>query len=591
MKEVRSLATKRAFERLRRFASAREAELHRAQNPWSCRTIYQRCTTAGCNVKLEWKLRPHRLAVEFTRAGVNVGLGAGVAAAVGWLHGHDARVFATLAALGGTFWEATLLRRLRRGLVQCRSCRRCHCFDCGAACSEDAASCHRCASDGDAAFQAWAASVDAAACPSCGQLIERASGCNHMRCRCGQNFCWACGTGYARGGTPRCRCSLYGSRLFAATSSLPWGLEETFILLGISVALPDCGLVARKVAKSAPWALALVPLPAALRLHGWNRASATWLALAFAAEGTLPPLGASLFVALGMAATLWAKSRHQRRDVVAFEDWETFGPILRSLPMAVAVAIPACTIWVLIATTRAIALLESLLQRLMSEDGSVPVAMLPLAAVVILLVGICLPNAFFFLWHAIGLNWREDAEFHPNVSLFNCMQVVALQVLAVRARLSARWVLQGAFEWGLLIAVGIFWTLIVAIVYEYQSSATSATRSMVVALGGPRLAAAQAVALSVAFAAASQLHFLTTCISVCLQLLAVHLCWLRISRSNYPSLLEPVRFTIGSLLNVLIMLVVYGVPGASAAVKAFVASRCAIRAWLPQDTRPWTAWA
>merc|ERR1712008_524564 len=190
-------------------------------------------------------------------------------------------------------------------------------------------------------------------------------------------------------------------------------------------------------------------------------------ALAFVAEGILPPLCASIFVVLGMAATLWAGSRHQPREI-AFHDWETLGPVLRSLPVAVAVAIPTCTIWVMLALTRVIAFAEPQLRRLMSEDGSVPVALLPLAAFVILLVGLGLPGVFFFPWHTIGINYPQDAGLQPEVSLFNCVQVVALQVLAVRARLSARWALQGAFEWGLIIAVAIFWTTIVTVVREIQ---------------------------------------------------------------------------------------------------------------------------
>jgi len=249
----------------------------------------------------------------------------------------------------------------------------------------------------------------------------------------------------------------------------------------------------------------------------------------------------------------------------------------------------------MLALTRVIAFAEPQLRRLMSEDGSVPVALLPLAAFVILLVGLGLPGVFFFPWHTIGINYPQDAGLQPEVSLFNCVQVVALQVLAVRARLSARWALQGAFEWGLIIAVAIFWTTIVTVVREIQASNAGrfghARQSMVIALGGPRLAAAQAVALSVAFAAVSQLDFLLTCVAVSLQLLFVHSCWLRISRSHYPSLSERARFTIGLLLTFLIMLIVYGVPGAWAAVQAFIASSWVMHTWRLQETRPLTVWA
>lgn len=53
-------------------------------------------------------------------------------------------------------------------------------------------------------------------CPKCGEVIERISGCNYMRCRCGSRFCYACGTPYKNAlrnnrnphGTPGCDCGL-----------------------------------------------------------------------------------------------------------------------------------------------------------------------------------------------------------------------------------------------------------------------------------------------------------------------------------------------------------------------------------------------
>ncbi|EXJ55993.1 hypothetical protein A1O7_08924 [Cladophialophora yegresii CBS 114405] len=45
-------------------------------------------------------------------------------------------------------------------------------------------------------------------CP-CGQLIEKNLGCNHMRCRCGEEFCYRCGKAYERR-MPTCNCGLFG---------------------------------------------------------------------------------------------------------------------------------------------------------------------------------------------------------------------------------------------------------------------------------------------------------------------------------------------------------------------------------------------
>ncbi|GLI59474.1 hypothetical protein VaNZ11_001357 [Volvox africanus] len=54
-------------------------------------------------------------------------------------------------------------------------------------------------------------------CPRCKQMVERSEGCNHMLCRCGSNFCYACGEPYKDTkatasnvhGTPACGCPLF----------------------------------------------------------------------------------------------------------------------------------------------------------------------------------------------------------------------------------------------------------------------------------------------------------------------------------------------------------------------------------------------
>mmetsp|Transcript_62181 Transcript_62181/g.173489 ORF Transcript_62181/g.173489 Transcript_62181/m.173489 type:complete len:444 (-) Transcript_62181:139-1470(-) len=38
-----------------------------------------------------------------------------------------------------------------------------------------------------------AAAISALNCPGCGQLTEKTSGCNHMTCTCGVEWCWVCG--------------------------------------------------------------------------------------------------------------------------------------------------------------------------------------------------------------------------------------------------------------------------------------------------------------------------------------------------------------------------------------------------------------
>ncbi|GFR46017.1 hypothetical protein Agub_g7496 [Astrephomene gubernaculifera] len=47
-------------------------------------------------------------------------------------------------------------------------------------------------------------------CPDCHMMVERSEGCNHMRCRCGAEFCYACGALYdSRTGLKSCSCALF----------------------------------------------------------------------------------------------------------------------------------------------------------------------------------------------------------------------------------------------------------------------------------------------------------------------------------------------------------------------------------------------
>ncbi|KAL2612119.1 hypothetical protein R1flu_023811 [Riccia fluitans] len=47
--------------------------------------------------------------------------------------------------------------------------------------------------DPDASLQAWReGKIDVKNCPSCGSVIEKVDGCNHMVCLCGKHVCWVC---------------------------------------------------------------------------------------------------------------------------------------------------------------------------------------------------------------------------------------------------------------------------------------------------------------------------------------------------------------------------------------------------------------
>ncbi|KAL3131227.1 hypothetical protein ABBQ38_000525 [Trebouxia sp. C0009 RCD-2024] len=52
-------------------------------------------------------------------------------------------------------------------------------------------------------------------CQRCKHMIELAHGCNHMKCRCGAEFCYQCGAEY-RGNQAQCSCDLWEERMLLA---------------------------------------------------------------------------------------------------------------------------------------------------------------------------------------------------------------------------------------------------------------------------------------------------------------------------------------------------------------------------------------
>jgi hypothetical protein len=47
--------------------------------------------------------------------------------------------------------------------------------------------------------------------PGCPYTVERTEGCNLMRCRCGERFCYACGGGYDSKSGRKCACPIKGT--------------------------------------------------------------------------------------------------------------------------------------------------------------------------------------------------------------------------------------------------------------------------------------------------------------------------------------------------------------------------------------------
>jgi hypothetical protein len=80
--------------------------------------------------------------------------------------------------------------------LQCthRFCSGCHEVAHAGTCAEYAAVVAATGSDGGAAaYYALRDREGYRECPGCGEDVERSSGCSHMTCTCGQDFCYSCG--------------------------------------------------------------------------------------------------------------------------------------------------------------------------------------------------------------------------------------------------------------------------------------------------------------------------------------------------------------------------------------------------------------
>lgn len=95
---------------------------------------------------------------------------------------------------------------------ECPECRRLFCAQCsvpwhsGLDCSEFQSSLVSEEEKCDLMLFKLAKASEWQQCPSCKYIVERSSGCCHMTCRCGFQFCYKCGLEWKKAGSP-CNCS------------------------------------------------------------------------------------------------------------------------------------------------------------------------------------------------------------------------------------------------------------------------------------------------------------------------------------------------------------------------------------------------
>ncbi|TNV81178.1 hypothetical protein FGO68_gene322 [Halteria grandinella] len=86
--------------------------------------------------------------------------------------------------------------------LNCPMCKKHYCLQCralfhtGRTCKEYKAEVDPKASD--EAFEEFAKGSKIKQCPKCTVWVEKSEGCNHMSCRCGMQFCYACGGEYQK---------------------------------------------------------------------------------------------------------------------------------------------------------------------------------------------------------------------------------------------------------------------------------------------------------------------------------------------------------------------------------------------------------
>ncbi|KXZ48564.1 hypothetical protein GPECTOR_26g467 [Gonium pectorale] len=120
------------------------------------------------------------------------------------------------------------------GPIACPACNRAFCLRClipgwhhGYTCADFQKLPAHLRSAEDAAMLQYSARQQWKQCPHCKQMVERSEGCNHMKCRCGREFCYACGAQYHNRravARPSCRCPLFDVPLLDGDGAAPGGV-------------------------------------------------------------------------------------------------------------------------------------------------------------------------------------------------------------------------------------------------------------------------------------------------------------------------------------------------------------------------------
>jgi len=85
--------------------------------------------------------------------------------------------------------KSSSCRRVDGLEVQCPTCKKTSCFDCGSAWHAGKS----CKEAEEVGLVNWAAGRDVGRCPCCRRMIEKNAGCKHMTCSvCRYQFCWIC---------------------------------------------------------------------------------------------------------------------------------------------------------------------------------------------------------------------------------------------------------------------------------------------------------------------------------------------------------------------------------------------------------------